>query len=310
MHKDKSVIVEHVAGRDNEYIIKDYSGITAGRVYIVDISKDSRYATLRIKFYRDNGYNILKEALIILLKTLFSKNINKVNMIIDEEISTRPFIDSGFELEGVLEENIYANGAYRDELILGVTSRKFESSQKFSMLELNGRNIDVRILTPDDAEDMLDYYVRNREYLRPYEPARDESFYTLGVQKKILIESYKQFLNGTSLNCGIYKDNDLIGKLQVSNIVYGVFRSAFVGYSIDENEQGKGYMKEALNLMLDYAFDELELHRIEASTLVDNIKSQKVLRSCGFAELGLNKEYLFINGGWKDHVTFYKISNN
>ena len=54
-----------------------------------------------------------------------------------------------------------------------------------------------------------------------------------------------------------------------------------MGYSIDKEEQGKGYMKEALSLVSKYAFEEMELHRLEASTLIENIKSQKVLKACG-----------------------------
>lgn len=311
MSKDKSVVLERVLSRENEYIIKDCAGITAGRVFIIDMSPEGRYSILRMKFYRDNkSYYILKDAIIILLRTLFNKGINKVNIIIDAEVSTKPFVDLGFSLEGVMEENQYVNGSYHDELIFGIMANDFESLQRVNVLKLHGSNIDIRILTPDDSEDLFNYYVRNKEYLKPYEPSRDESFYSLEVQKKILIESYKQFLNGASLNCGIYKNNRLIGKIQISNIVQGVFRSAFIGYSIDEKEQGHGYMKEALKLMLDYSFEELELHRIEASTLVDNIKSQKVLRGCGFTELGINRDYLFINGGWRDHITFYKINNS
>ena len=76
---------------------------------------------------------------------------------------------------------------------------------------------------------------------------------------------------------------------------------------MDKDHQGNGYMKEAVNLVLEYIKNDLELHRVEASTLVDNVKSQSVLKSCGFEELGLNKKYLYINGDWRDHITFYKI---
>ncbi|WP_347460562.1 GNAT family protein [Clostridium sp. DMHC 10] len=155
---------------------------------------------------------------------------------------------------------------------------------------------------------MFEYYVRNRQHLKPFEPSREESFYTFEMQKQILMENYKQFLNGEGINFGIYMENDLVGKVQISNITYGVFKNAIVGYSMDKNYQGKGWMKQALSLVLNYAFDEMELHRIEASTLVDNIKSQSVLIGCGFEKLGLNKKYLYINGEWRDHITFYKIN--
>ena len=102
-------------------------------------------------------------------------------------------------------------------------------------------------------------------------------------------------------------DEILIGKVKISNIVYGVFKSGIVGYSMDKDYQGKGYMKEALKLVLKYAKDELELHRLEASVLVDNERSKNVLIGCGFKEVGLNEKYLFINGAWRDHLTFYRI---
>ena len=66
-------------------------------------------------------------------------------------------------------------------------------------------------------------------------------------------------------------------------------------------------MREALKLVLKYSKDYLDLHRIEASELVDNEKSKKVLINTGLEEVGINKKYLFINGKWSDHITFYKI---
>jgi len=90
----------------------------------------------------------------------------------------------------------------------------------------------------------------------------------------------------------------------------GVFKNAFIGYSMDEKEQNKGYMKEAVKLAVTYAFEELELHRIEATTLVDNEKSQRVLKNCGFRELGISEKYLYINGEWRDHMVFYKVKSN
>ena len=153
----------------------------------------------------------------------------------------------------------------------------------------------------------MDYYIRNKKHLEPFEPLRDNSFYTYEVQKNILSDSYRQFLNGTAVDLGIFKDDYLIGKLKLSNIVYGIFKSGILGYSIDKDEQGKGYMKEAVNLVVNYAFEDLDLHRVEASALVDNEPSKHVLIGCGFKELGINKKYLYINGGWKDHITYYKV---
>lgn len=304
---NKSVSLERVVGRENEYIIKDFSGITIGRVYIIEMVKENKNCTLRLKLYR-NDEQILNEVLLILLKTLFKmQDINKINMIVDEVLDIKPFAGIGFALEGILENNIYSHKDYRSELIFGITFEEFNKGYVANILNIIGRKISLKLLTPEDSRDILDYYIRNKEHLAPYEPLRDESFYTLEAQRRILIEEYKQYLNGTSLNCGIYNQDKLIGKIRLSNIIYGGFKNCFLGYSIDEKEQGKGYMKEAVNLMVDYAFEEMELHRVEASTLTDNYKSQGVLKGCGFEELGISKNYLYINGGWRDHINFYKI---
>ena len=66
-------------------------------------------------------------------------------------------------------------------------------------------------------------------------------------------------------------------------------------------------MKDAVETLTKYAFEELDLHRVEASTLPDNERSKRVLLGCGFKVLGINEKYLYINGKWQDHVTFYKV---
>jgi ribosomal-protein-alanine N-acetyltransferase len=309
MKTDKKVSIERVMGRDNEYIIKDAAGITAGRVFILEMIKEHKYCTLRVKFYRSNSNGeMLKEALAILLRTIFRNNdINKVNVLVDEQVDVSAFVNLGFMLEGILEENVVSNGNYRSELLFGITFNEFDRNHRNTALSIPGKNIELKLLTPEDSTELLNYYLRNKAHLGPYEPLRDESYYTIESQRKIIIEEYKQYLNGSTVNCGIFKDNKLIGKIRLSNIVYGAFKSGILGYSMDKNEQGKGFMKEAVNLMVEYCFEEMDLHRIEASTLVDNIRSQKVLKSCGFNELGLNKKYLYINGGWRDHLTFYKV---
>jgi Acetyltransferases, including N-acetylases of ribosomal proteins len=304
----KSVSLEKVSGRESEYILKDSSGITSGRVFIVEMSQENKYCTIRIKYYRNNNSDMLREATNLILKNFFKSNdINKINIFVDEQNDIQAFIDLGFKLEGIVENNIFSNGSYRNELLFGITYMEYKNNLRNNTLCIEGKSIELRVLSPEHAEEMYRYNIKNRTFLSSYEPSRDENFYTVETQRKILVEEYKQFLNGNTLNCGIFKNNYLIGKIRLSNIVYGVFRSAFLGYSIDEEEQNNGYMKEAVKLITDYAFDEMELHRIEASTLVDNIKSQKVLLKCEFEQVGINKKYLFINGEWRDHITFYKI---
>ncbi len=307
MVNGSNVNIEGIVGQNNGYIIKDKVGITIGRINIIELSKSNKYCLLRIKFYKEI---YLKESLMLFTSYLFKDlDIYKVNYIADEEINTSPFVELGFMLEGILTDCNIKNNVRKSEIVFGINQDIYSNIGRINILRYKGNKIEIKILTVEDSFDMLQYYKRNKKHLQKFEPTREDNFYTIEAQRKILMESYKQFLNGLSANFGIYNEKGLIGKIQISGIIYGVFRSGIVGYSMDASEQGKGYMKEALNMVLDYGFNELELHRIEASTLVDNLRSQNVLKGCNFIELGMNKNYLLINGKWRDHITFYKIKD-
>lgn len=313
MNKGKYVNIEALKGNEREYVIKDNTYIILGRIFILELDKQNKFCLFRLKFHRNNNesYEYLKDTLNLMLNILFKNmGINKVNVIAHETINISAFIDLGFELEGIITDSIVNKSEHQSEFMFGISSFVFNKNSMEKDLEIKGKNIKIRALTPGDAEEVLDYHLRNREFLRRFEPSRDESFYTLDSQKTTLTESYKQFLRGNGVNFGIYNSNKLVGKIRISNIVMGVFKNAFIGYSLDEVQQGKGYMKEAVKLVVEYAFEELELHRIEATTLIDNEKSQRVLISAGFKELGVSEEYLYINGEWRDHMVFYKVKSS
>ena len=308
MGSHKEVNIELVKGALNDYVIKDKDKIVAGRFTIGELDKENKRSTIRFKFYRENSYELLKASINTILKTIFKDgNINKVNFLVSETSDISGFLDLGFTLEAILSENLMVNGTIVDELGLGITRNEYISSIKNNIVHMKGNRITIRNFTPADAEELTNYYIRNKEHLREFEPSRDNSFYEIEVQRKILIESYKQLMIGTGMDLGIYLKDKLIGKIKVSNIVHGVFKSAFIGYSIDKEHEGKGYMKEAVLLVEKYCKQYLDLHRLEASVLVDNIKSKRVLLKSGFEEIGINKKYLYINGKWRDHITFYKI---
>lgn len=313
MMNSKLINIESVKDNSKEFIIKDCSGISLGRIFVLELDKTNKNITVRFKFYKkvDDYYDHLLESIEVLIKEfLLKRELFKINLIVNEDFDFSPIIEKGFELEGILKDNICKGVKdYKSEFLFGLTQemvRKGEIKNKFC---LKGDKVELRILTPEDNKIVLEYCLRNKKYLKPYEPSREESYFTLAGQVNNLIQSYKSYLNGREVSFGIFKDNVLIGKIRISNIVLGVLRSCTVGYSIDELEQGKGYMKEALKLAMRYAFEVLELHRIEASTLLDNKRSQGVLKACGFKELGINEKYLFINGEWKDHISFYKTCN-
>ncbi|GAA0089450.1 GNAT family N-acetyltransferase [Clostridium perfringens] len=311
MSFDKNVFIEAIRGNDREYVVKDKVGIILGRFFLKDLDSKNKKVDVKFKFYKEYNYKLMKETLRKILKVLFAeKDIYKINLFVSDIKNFNAYLDLGFMLEGILSDNVCNNGIQKDEYIMGININDFNDKVKLVQFQLNTERLALRNLTPENTEEMLDYYIRNEEHLRQYEPTRDSSFYTYEGQKEILTESFRQFIDGTSIDLGIFKDEKLIGKIKLSNIVYGILRNAFVGYSIDKEYQGKGYMKEALNTVCSYAFEEMGLHRLEASTLMENSRSQGVLKACGFNELGISEKYLYINGEWRDHKIFYKVNDD
>ena len=95
--------------------------------------------------------------------------------------------------------------------------------------------------------------------------------------------------------------DEIVGVINVNNVVKGAFRSASVGYYASLAHAGRGYMREGLLHVTQHAFKELGLHRIEANIQPDNVASIRLVRSCGFQREGFSPQFLYINGAWRDH---------
>ena len=154
---------------------------------------------------------------------------------------------------------------------------------------------------------VLDAYLRNREHLAPWDPARSESFFTSVEQAGILTDQIEQLKAGSSVPFVIINNDTIIGRITLTGIVRGPFQSANVGYWVDKNHVGQGLASAALENVINHCNKDLGLHRLQASTLLHNLGSQKVLRKAGFEPIGIAKKYLKIAGTWQDHLLFQRI---
>lgn len=179
-------------------------------------------------------------------------------------------------------------------------------------LELTTERLFVQVPAASAARRVLEYCVRNRDHLGPWEPPRPSEYYTTPFWRRQLSGSRDEFESGVSVRTVlIERDPDahdggrsgpVIGVVNISQIVRGAFQAAVIGYSLDARAQGRGLMTEALISLVDYAFTELDLNRLMANYRPENQRSAEVLKRLGFTEEGFAKEYLFIDGAWRDHV--------
>ncbi|QOL13692.1 GNAT family N-acetyltransferase [Dickeya dianthicola] len=163
---------------------------------------------------------------------------------------------------------------------------------------------DVYGLTEDFSEQFQLFLVENRDNFAPFEPLRTEDYFSLDSIRQRITDSQpdvkaKKCLLLVFTSKG---EDKIIGSINFTNFVYGVFQAGYLGFSIDKSFQGQGLMRETLESAIAYVHENYGLHRIMANHLPGNIRSQKILASLGFVREGFAKSYLKINGTWQDHV--------
>ncbi|POH59021.1 GNAT family N-acetyltransferase [Arthrobacter glacialis] len=165
----------------------------------------------------------------------------------------------------------------------------------------------MRLLRTNDAAALSAAYLRNREYLAPWEPVRPEEYYTEAWQAADMVNRLAATEAGQGFPFGLFAGDVLVGRFNLTGIVRGPFQSAGLGYWVDKQYAGRGLASAAVKVLVETARDELGLHRIEAGTLLHNIGSQRVLLKAGFEQIGLAPEYLKIAGTWQDHNLYQTI---
>lgn len=169
-----------------------------------------------------------------------------------------------------------------------------------------GERLYIRSFEIGDSEALLALMLRNRQLFEQVVPTRLDSFYTLDHQVSS-IELWQQAdKEGRRHSFGIFLKgtDELIGDASLFEIIRGPLQKATLGYCLDAAYNGKGYMTEAIHLVLDYAFGEAGLHRIETGAMPHNTGSIRVLEKVGFRQEGLARENVKIQGVWRDHVMF------
>jgi [ribosomal protein S5]-alanine N-acetyltransferase len=168
----------------------------------------------------------------------------------------------------------------------------------------------TRLVTLDDAPVLAEQLRINRAFLAPWEPVRDDDYFTVAGQSAVLASALARYEQGTALPSVILDESGrVVGRITLSDIVRGSFQSCHLGYWLGSAENGRGLATSAVRDIIRVAFEELALHRIQAGTLLHNVRSQRVLERNGFVRFGVAPSYLKIDGEWQDHA-LYQIVND
>jgi ribosomal-protein-alanine N-acetyltransferase len=168
----------------------------------------------------------------------------------------------------------------------------------------------LRLPAREDAVRMAEYVSRNREAFRATEPPRPAEYYTEAFWLAQADRSVEEFVRDAGVRFVLFAREGgarvvgqrPIGTVGFNQIVRGPYQGCTLGYALDPAEQGKGLMHEALTALIRYMFEERNLHRITAGYMPANVKSGAVLRCLGFVIEGEARDYILIDGQWRDHV--------
>ena len=151
---------------------------------------------------------------------------------------------------------------------------------------------------------LANYFAMNECHFQIWNPVVPAGHHSIDCWKNRLDERELEFDEGVSAHFIGTDETEscVVGSCSLSNIVRGVFQSCHMGYSIAQRFEGEGKMKQIVTHVIEFAFQELKLHRIMANHMPANQRSAGLLKSLGFEKEGYAKEYLLINGEWEDHM--------
>ncbi len=170
---------------------------------------------------------------------------------------------------------------------------------------INTPRLELRLLSARDAEEVLSYVLRNRSLLEPTEPKRTDDYWTLRGVRELLGDERRGALDsGRHIRYWIVHTQrfQVIGSVLLARVTRKPPAGCSLGYRLDREHLRRGYMKEALAAVLDWAFGDFGLERIEVNMMPRNTASRKTAASLGFRKCGITRDFLEINGTLEHHI--------
>lgn len=197
--------------------------------------------------------------------------------------------------------------------------RALQSSSQFLGVETpsvqlpGGAWVRLRTLKLSDGAAWRAMRLNDEERLRPVEPTLDAGWrdnHTGRAWRSYYFSLLQQACSEVAIPFAIEVDGRFAGEITLSDICRGYIDECRVGYWVFSSFAGRGVASAACALAVDYAFEELQLHRVAATWLPYNEASGQVLKHCGFSEEGILRQGLHIDGEWEDHWLFAIVNGD
>jgi ribosomal-protein-alanine N-acetyltransferase len=176
--------------------------------------------------------------------------------------------------------------------------------------ELNGSRVTLRALRAEDWEAWRDVRLRCRDWLERWEPRPDAGSVDPALDREAFRsrcgawDRQRHFDAAYGFGMFLRDDGRFAGEVSLGSVQRGPFQMGYVGYWIDEALAGNSYVPEGVVLIMQYAFESLQLHRLEAAIVPRNTSSRRVAEKLGLRDEGTAVRFLQIQGVYEDHIRY------
>lgn len=173
------------------------------------------------------------------------------------------------------------------------------------MVTLKGKHIYLRALEPEDLEFV--YAIENDETV--WEISNTQTPYSKFLIKQYLEQAHKDIFEVKQLRLVISSyNNETLGLIDIFDFDFSNGRAG-VGLLIKDTEnRAKGFGSEALKLLVNYSFKKLQLHQLYCNISEENTASIKLFENEGFKQVGLKKDWNFVEGHYKNEYLYQLIN--
>jgi ribosomal-protein-alanine N-acetyltransferase len=171
---------------------------------------------------------------------------------------------------------------------------------------IEGKRVRLRYPLAGDYEAWAELRETSRAFLTPWEPTWPFDDLTRAAFRRRVRRYQREVREDRAYAFFVFASDtdELVGGCTLSNIRRGVSQCCSLGYWVGERHARKGYLGDAVSALVPFVFETLGMHRLEAACLPSNEPSKHLLARCGFAQEGIARRFLRINGSWRDHLLF------
>jgi len=164
-------------------------------------------------------------------------------------------------------------------------------------------DIELHLLQEHHVQEFYAWQIGNREHLRRWLDWPLDENYSIEDSRGFIKRWLNRFAEGNGFEAGIWYQGTLVGEVSVDRIDW-TNKVAEMGYSLGAEFQGRGIVTMCMRVLIDYAFDELELNRVELRCADENLKSRAVAERLGFTQEGELRESWLIHGRFVGQVIY------